>query len=132
MTFDERFTNWIYWCSGRVVLPAVRAISAEAAWSGPQGKGCPTGWGDYDITSLPPRPIRPRVDPHDALDLQRAYVRLPAWDRLAIKLIWFSPKLRDQEIARRLNTHHTRLQDAARAAREALRRRVDGVARQDR
>lgn len=118
--FEQRFVNWLAWCAGRVMLPGIRAISAEAGWIGPQGKGCPTGWGDYDISSLPPKPPRIRVDAQDGLEVNRAYIQLPEQDRLAIKLTWFK-QLRPQRAAQIIGCHHTKLHEIAHRAKDRLR-----------
>lgn len=47
--------------------PATAAsMSIESRYVNPQGKGCPTGWGDYDQAKLPQRVT------FDATDMQQA------------------------------------------------------------
>lgn len=73
--FDTRFDNWVRWCqqSGR---SAGRVASLEGLYTGPQGRGHPTGWGDWEQGPLAPLPVKYMVDVNDALRVNRAYVKL--------------------------------------------------------
>lgn len=96
--WEHRFVNWLRWCRASGTHQA-RAGSAEGEWFGPQGAGCPTGWGDYNEAHLPAR-CEP-VDVNDALKVNRAFISLGGQIRRAIKLLYFSG-LRDAWIARKL------------------------------
>lgn len=101
--FEARFANWLRWCrSGGVRVFALECESIEHVYAGPQGKGCPTGWGDYDESSLPKRSIPEPIDMDDGALLNRVYVyELDPRPRKVIKVIWFE-RLRPEAKARKL------------------------------
>ena len=76
--FEARFENWVRWCRQRDGSGAGRVASLEGAYTGPQGKGHPTGWGDWEQGPLAPLPVKVIVDVNDALRVNRAYVQLAA------------------------------------------------------
>lgn len=79
MELEDRLTNWARYVRSPRTLgaPAKPAsLSIEAGYSNPQGKGCPTGWGDYGITML--GSIKDTFDRQDAEIIEKIVCRLGA------------------------------------------------------
>ena len=114
--FETRFANWRRWCDQRG-RKQERAGSAEGAWRSPQ---C---W-------EPPNPRPPEIDLLDALDVNKAYIRLwmlaPSWANV-IKVIVFKPYLRPQRQAQLLGTHYLKLDQMLAKAKTMLRNQLGRV-----
>lgn len=109
--FEQRFDNWRRWCVGRGFHQG-HCASLEGAYSGPQGKGHSTGWGDWEVSPPPPSDPKVLIDIPDAIEVNRAYLRLaslaPTYAR-AIQVLVFQPWIRPQRQAQMLGTHYLRL-----------------------
>jgi hypothetical protein len=73
--WEQRFDNWAAWCRSKGFHQA-RAFSVEGCYSGPQGKGYPYGWGEWENGPLAPLEVRRVIDIPDAIHVNRAYTRL--------------------------------------------------------
>lgn len=109
--FEDRFRNWRAWCLSRGFYRR-QTGSIEGDYSGPQGNGHPSGWGDWDQAAPPITQARVVVNVPDAMDVQRAYVRL--WqqsERYArvIQVLVFQDWIKPQRQAQILATHYLRL-----------------------
>ena len=121
--WEWRWRNWLRWCRDNQ-LHRGRCLSAEGVWYGPQGAGCPTGWGDYHESALPDRPDP--VDLVEALLLNRAFISMEDGIRRTIKLLFFSPH-RDSKVARRLKCRVVDLPMKAIWAKTCLRNRLQFI-----
>jgi hypothetical protein len=131
--FEDRFKNWRRWCLyfdiGRYKHGG-RAVSLEGCYSGPQGKGHPYGWGDWDVAAPPQIRINEPIDHWDALDVNRAYTQLPERTRTTIKLIYFpcvdktGRPLTPKRKAQIIRCHYLDLRETGYMAKRMLRNRL--------
>jgi hypothetical protein len=122
--FERRFRNWLSWCRFSDRGPNGRCSSLEGAYSGPQGKGHPYGWGDWDEAAPPKITIPVPVDYWDGLLVNRAYWQLGEKARRTILVIWFRQHWRAQWKAQKIGCHHTELEERAHWGKLMLRNRV--------
>jgi hypothetical protein len=124
--FEPRFQNWLRWCyeiSGEPVA-SDRAHSLEGLYSGPQGKGHPTGWGDWDEAAPPHITIPIPIDHWDALLINRAYWQLGEKIRRTIKILWFRKSWGKERQARKIGVHQSTLDDVAEQSKAMLKNRL--------
>ena len=126
--FAQRFDNWRRWCIGRGFHQG-HCASLEGDYSGPQGKGHSTGWGDWEVSPPPPSDPRVVIDIPDAIEVNRAYTRLatlaPTYAR-AIQVLVFQSYIKPTRQAQILGTHYTRLDDLLYRAKKMLRNQLQG------
>lgn len=107
--FPGRFENWRRWCIQKG-LHQGRVGSIEGAYRSPQ---------HWD----PPEPRPPMIDVLDALEVNRAYVRLaqlaPSYAR-AIQVLVFQAYIRPTRQAQMLGTHYLRLDALLHEAKQML------------
>lgn len=118
LDFDQRFVNWRRWCIARGHYQA-RAGSAEGGYSSPQGKGQPSGWGDYVLSPLPSITQLP-IDVVDAIQVNRAFAGLAARARRVIVVIWFRSHWRPSWQAQKIQCRVVDLSDKAHWAKLCL------------
>jgi hypothetical protein len=124
--FAARFENWRRWCVAHGHYQR-RSASLEGVYSGPQGKGHPSGWGDWEESAPPRGTVLVPINIPDALEVNRAYTRLallaPTYAR-AIQVLVFQPWLRPQRQAQMLGTHYQRLDFLLDRAKKMLRNQL--------
>jgi len=128
--FEIRFQNWVRWCKARGMHGNGRAASLEGAYSGPQGKGHPTGWGDWESGPLAPLNVPELIDIPDAVEVNRAFTQLAmiaSTYAMAIKVLVFMDWMKPTRQAQILGTHYTRLSFMLDRAKKMLRNVLRGL-----
>jgi hypothetical protein len=120
--FSARFANWARWCVQKGLYRG-RAGSVEGAYSGPQGNGHPSGWGDWEEAAPPLTQPKIAVDVPDAIEVNRAYVSL--WtlsptNAHVIKVMTFRAHWPPRWQAQKLGIHWSRLDEAYARAKKML------------
>lgn len=112
--FEARFRNWVRFCEAKGIHQA-RAGSAEGAWRSPQ---C------WD----PPGPRPAEIDLLDALEVNKAYVRLSQLANKQARVIQFLvfkyKHARPQYQGQLLGIHYTRLDEALERAKTMLKNQL--------
>jgi hypothetical protein len=105
-------------------------VSLEGLYSGPQGKGHPYGWGDWDEAAPPQIRINGPIDHWDAVAVNRAFVGLPERTRITLKLIFFpcydkaGHALTPKRKAQIIRCHYLDLKEAGHMAKKMLKNRL--------
>lgn len=124
--FEAKFENWRRWCILKGMYQA-QAGSLEGSYSGPQGHGHPTGWGDWDQAAPPVTKERVVINVPDAVAVNRAFVSLASlapYHAQVIKTLVFKPFLRETRQAQILGTHYQRLGELLRRAKLMLKNQL--------
>ena len=112
--FNERFSNWLYWCQLKGIYHG-KAGSAEGRYRSPQT------WEPQN-----PKPAwLITMDIPDAVEVNRAYSQLGERTRKIIKVLWLKTTWRPQWQAQAIGCHWKELEEVGYRAKRMLENRLN-------